>query len=324
MKRKILLFVGRTLISISLVGFLLFKLGVENLIALPSYLAGASYRFLLFAILAFLAAIALGALRWGKLLEVQGVEFEFVPLLKLTFLGVFFSNFLPGSVGGDAVKLFYTARKTRKTAGILASILLDRILGIAALLAIAVFSLPFSFNIPALRGISFVVLVLFIVFLSVVFLFFTLKNSSVPKKIYKIRALDLGNKIKIFKDSVALYRKAKNVLAYAFLLAVLIQIFIVLVAYFVAVFLGFRMPSGYFLLFVPLIQLLIFLPVSVNGIGIREWSFVMLFSTAAALISQTDAFALSIGFYAATLISSLPGGIIYLLAGGEMKKVDNR
>lgn len=320
MKRKILLFVGRAVVSVSLISFLLVKLGRENLSGLPSYLTDASYQFFIFAILAFFAAISLSALRWGKLLEVQGIKFGFVPLLKLTFMGFFFSNFLPGSVGGDAVKLFYAAGKARKTAGVLASILLDRILGVAALLAIAFFFLPFSFNIKDIRWISFIILILFIVFLLIVFLFFTVKSSSVLSRIYKIRIFDFGNKIKTFKDSIVLYRKAKNILTYAFLIAVSIQIFMVLVAYFVMMSFTFRIPFHYFLLSIPLIQLIIFLPVSVNGIGIREWSFVMLFSTATALISQMDAFALSIGFYIAGLLTSLPGGIIYLLMGGEMKR----
>jgi len=322
MKRKTLLFIGRTVVSVSLIGFLLLKLGKENLFGLPSYLVDASYQFLLFSIFAFFAAISLSALRWGKLLEVQGIRFGLIPLLKLTFIGFFFSNFLPGSVGGDAVKLFYTAGKVPKTAGVLASILLDRILGVAALLAIAFFSLPFSFNIPDIRWISFIVLILFIVFFLTAFLFFTSKSPSILKGIYKIRISDFGNKIKTFKDSIVLYRKAKNVLAYAFLIAVSIQIFIILVVYFVAIFLNFQIPFHYFLLFVPLIQLIIFLPVSVNGIGIREWSFVMLFSTSTALISRMDAFALSIGFYVASLLTSLPGGIVYLLMGGEMR--DNK
>jgi hypothetical protein len=205
----------------------------------------------------------------------------------------------------------------------LASIFFDRILGVAALLIIAVFAVSFSFNFPHLRGISLIILFLFIIFLLSVFLFFALKSSPLLKRIYKIKIFDLGNKLETFKNSIVLYRKVKNILAYAFFIAVVIQFLMVLVAYFTAAFLNLQVPFRYFLLFIPLIQLITFLPVTINGIGMREWAFMLLFATASGLISRMDAFALSIGFYFAILLTSLPGGVVYLLMGGEIKKVDS-
>jgi uncharacterized protein (TIRG00374 family) len=323
MKRKILLLVIRTVVSVSLIGFLLSNLGKENLLGFPSYLNNASYIFLALAILTFIAAIVLGAVRWRKLLEAQDIKVKFYQTLKLTFIGVFFSNFLPGLVGGDIVKLFYAAKNTRKTAETLASILLDRILGVSALLVIAVFALPFSFSIPEIQRISLFVFILFAIFLVGVFLFFNLKSFSILKRIYNIRVFDLGNKIKTFKNSVVVYRDKKNILAYTFFIAIVIQFLIVAVCYFVGLFFNLHVPFHYFLLFIPIIQLITFLPITIGGIGTREWSFVLLFTTASGLIPKIDAFALSIGFYLTTLITSLPGGILYLLIGGEIKKVDS-
>lgn len=319
MKRKILLFVIRTVVSVFLMGFLLFNLGKENLLGFPSYLNNASYIFLALSILTFIATVTLGAVRWGKLLEVQDIKFKFLSILQLTFIGFFFSNFLPGLVAGDAVKLFYTAKNTRNTVGTLASILLDRILGISALLVIVVFALFFSFNIPEIKKISLFVFILFILFLIAVFLFFNLKSSSILRRIYKISVFNLGNKIKTFKNSIVVYRDKKNILAYAFLLALVIQFLMVAVCYFMGLFFNLRVPFHYFLLFIPIIQLITFLPITIGGIGTREWTFVLLFTTASGLISKMDAFALSIGFYLATLITSLPGAIAYLLIGGELK-----
>lgn len=320
MKRRILLFIVRTIVSVSLVVFLLFHLGKENLFGLPAYLDDASYQFLVLAILAFFAAIAIGALRWGKLLKIQGIKFGFTPLLKLTLISNFFSNFLPGLVGGDAVKLFYAARKSRKTAGILASILLDRIMGVAALLVIAVFALPFSFNVPEIEKISLFVCILFVLFLIGVFLFFNLKSSSVLKRIYKISVFALGNRIKTFKNSMVLYRNKKGILAYTFIMALVIQFFMVVGCCFVSLFFNFNIPLHYFLVFIPIIQLITFLPITVGGIGMREWAFVLFFTTASGVVVKMDAFALSIGFYLTVLLASLPGGIVYLLMGGEIKK----
>ncbi len=319
MSKKILFLVIRVIVSISLIGFLLFNLGRENLRGFPAYLENASYSFLVISILIFALAIMLNAIRWKKLLEVQGIELKFGLIFKLTFIGVFFSNFLPGVVGGDAVKLYYTAKNTQKTASSLVSIFLDRLLGMSALLVIAFFAVLFTLNISEIRGIALFVFSLFVLFLIVVYFFFNLKRSSVLNRLFGIRLFNLGDKIKKFKNALVIYRKRKDILAYTFFLSFIIQFLIVIVSYFVALFLNLRISVVYFLLFVPLIQLIMSIPVTIAGIGTREWGFVFFFTTIAGIITKMDAFALSIGYYLATLIASLPGGILYLLKGGELR-----
>jgi uncharacterized protein (TIRG00374 family) len=323
MRRKILFFIIRAIVSISLIGFLLFNLGKKNLQNFPVYLQSASYPFLVISIVIFAVAVMLTAIRWKKLLEVQDIEFKFASLFKLTFIGFFFSNFLPGMVGGDAVKLYYTAKNTRKTAGSLASILLDRLLGLSALLIIATFAILFFFRVPEVKMIAPFVFSLFALFLIVVFLFFNLKSPSVLNRLFRIRLFDLGNKIKKFKNSLVIYRKRKNILAYTFFLSLIIRILIITVSYSISLFLNLHISATYFFLFFPIIQLITLLPITVGGVGTREWAFVFFFATVSGIITKTAAFALSITFYFVSLISSFPGCIAYLLMEGELKKVNN-
>ena len=324
MKRKILFLVIKVVISACLIGFLLFSLGRKNLEGFPAYLENASYPFLIISILIFAMAVILSAIRWRKLLGVQDIELKFGPIFKLTFIGVFFSNFLPGVLGGDAVKLYYTARNTRITADFLVSIFLDRLLGMSALLVIATFAMIFTINVPEIQKINLFVFSLFALFLIVVFLFFNLKSSSILNRLSQIRLFDLGNKIKKIKNSLVIYRKRKNVLAYAFSLSLIIQLLIIMISYFVSLFLNLRIPVSYFFLFIPLVQLIMSIPITIAGIGTRELAFVFFFTTTSGIIPKMDAFALSIGYYLTILIASLPGGILYLLRGGESKKIDSR
>ncbi len=319
MKRKILFLVIRVIVSISLIGFLLYKLGIKNLEGFPTYLRSASYPFLVISILILAIAVILTAIRWKKLLEVQDIEIKFGPICKLTFISFFFANFMPGVVGGDAVKLYYTVKNTRRTADSFVSIFLDRLLGMSALLVIAVFSAVFLINIPEIRTISLFIFSLFILFLIAAFLFFNLKILLILRRLYKIKPFDLGNKIKKFKNAIIVYRKRKGILVYTFSLSIVVQLLIVVVSYFVAPFLNLHIPIRYFFLFVPLIQLIMSIPITVAGIGTREWAFIFFFTTISGLITKMDAFALSIGYYLTTLIASIPGGIAYLLRGGELK-----
>lgn len=326
MKKRIILLIIRAVVSISLIGLLLISLGKEKLQDLPSYLNNASYPFLAAAVLSFITAIILGAVRWGKLLEVQDIKLRFSSILKLTFIGIFFSNFLPGLVAGDAVKLYYTAKNTKKAAASLASMFLDRFLGVSALFVVAVFAVIFIRGITEIQRIILFVFSSFILFLIIVFLLFNIRNSSFLGKIYGIKMFDFGDRMKRFKDSLFIYKKRKDILARTFFISLAIQFLIIIVSYFVSRFLNMQIPVRYFLLFFPVIQLIAFFPVTLGGIGTREWAFIFFFATAAGIVTKMDAFALSIVFYLVNIISSLPGAAAYLLMGGGIKNLteDNR
>jgi uncharacterized protein (TIRG00374 family) len=90
------------------------------------------------AVLAYGAAVGVTTWRWYLLLRVQGVNLPPLDVARLTMIGTFFSMAIPGSVGGDLVKMAYIARRvtTHKAESIL-SIVVDRVMGMLGLFAIA-------------------------------------------------------------------------------------------------------------------------------------------------------------------------------------------
>ncbi len=80
------------------------------------------------------------AVRWRGLLHPQGIRLTFLRCLQLTFVGQFYSILLPGVTGGDLVKIIYTARLTGSKTKSLITILLDRVIGLTALMTIAAVS----------------------------------------------------------------------------------------------------------------------------------------------------------------------------------------
>lgn len=320
MKKNIIFFVIRALVSVALIGFILLNLGKENLQSFPGYLQNASYPFLFISILFFAVAVTITTIRWKRLLEVQDVKLSFIEAFQLTFIGFFFSNFLPGTLGGDAVKLYYIAKHTRKNAGSLASILIDRVIGMSALIFIAIPVVLLNFRYPVVKNLSPLVFGLFAFFLIASFLFFNLKNTFLLTKLFKIRLFGIGDKIANFKKALVLYRKSKTILAFALSVSVIIQLLVIFVCYFLSKFLNLNIPIVYLFLFIPIIQLIVAIPVTVSGIGTREVAFVFFFATTAGIIPKMDAFALSIVFYLVMVATSLIGGVVYLFKGGELKK----
>ena len=74
--------------------------------------------------------------------------------------------------------------------------------------------------------------------------------------------------------------------------------------------------SWYFFLFVPLISSTLILPLSINGVGWREWAYVILFGQVG--VSESSALAMSLGFYGLNIFMALVGGILLVVQSSKL------
>jgi len=129
---------GLKILGIALAAFLLVWT-VRRTDADPLHeIAHANHVMLLLAFLSVGLTHVLAAHRWGALLEVQGVTLTYWTLLKLTWVGTFFSQLIPGAVSGDLLKLAYVAKgqKGHGTEAFL-TIVIDRVVGVTGLFLVA-------------------------------------------------------------------------------------------------------------------------------------------------------------------------------------------
>ncbi len=77
------------------------------------------------------------AIRWRSLMRPQGIDMPLGKCLQLTFVGQFYSIMLPGITGGDLVKIVYAAKLTGSKTKSFITIILDRVIGLVALMVIA-------------------------------------------------------------------------------------------------------------------------------------------------------------------------------------------
>ncbi len=89
----------------------------------------------------------LAAFRWYILLCVQGVRLPPWRVGALLMLGVFFNMFMPGGTGGDVLKIFYLLKEIpgKKAAGLLA-VLMDRMIGLLAMIMISSFIIGIQYK----------------------------------------------------------------------------------------------------------------------------------------------------------------------------------
>jgi len=93
----------------------------------------------------------LGAVRWRLLLGVQGIHITFWESLRLTYIGWFFNNWLPGATGGDFVKAYYIATQTHHKPEAVTTVFLDRFLGLVSVCLIGAVAVTASLTDPRVR-----------------------------------------------------------------------------------------------------------------------------------------------------------------------------
>lgn len=267
----------------------------------PLYLLG-------FFVLFFLS-VSVQALRWKYLLGAWGVPRGFGVLFRTIMIGLFLNNFLPGSLGGDVYRLYAGGRDTGRAKDVAATIFYERLLSYGSLVTMGLVILSIRAN-PARDWLFW--LVLGIALLGLLTLFslpsvaaFDRLATRLAERFTAIQRLGLTDWLNSFRFKA----RGPGLLAGLVLLSFLIQFTDVSSFRIVAAAIQLPVRISDLLLFVPLLYLAILLPVSFNGIGVRETVFVVFASIWG--IASADAVAFSLTVFALNLAGSLVGGVFY-------------
>src|SRR5205809_6612229 len=128
---NVMLTLIKPLIGLLLLGIILWRLDAHAILhAIGSYRA----EYVAAAAIVFLLACFIGVLRWRLYVP----QFGFVALLRLSFIGQLYAVVLPGQAAGGAVKAHGIARGQSQKTRLVASVLIDRVVGTLALLCVGV------------------------------------------------------------------------------------------------------------------------------------------------------------------------------------------
>ncbi|KWT85774.1 lysylphosphatidylglycerol synthase transmembrane domain-containing protein [Candidatus Magnetominusculus xianensis] len=219
-------------------------------------------------------------------------------LFSLNMIGLFFNNVMPGTTGGDAVKLYYVYKKTGNGLIAAGSVFMDRYIGLANIIFIGFAAMLFGLNRLVGTGVEYFTPVVTAAFVVVSFIVFRFRLGGRFASVSK------------FYEYFHLYMRNLRAIALSFLLTTAAQLIAIGCAYLTAVGLGVKIDVLDLLIFIPVIILIASIPISISGLGLREGAFVILFKKAG--IPEETAIAISFGWYLTTLAASLPGFIFYL------------
>ncbi|MHB1325006.1 MAG: lysylphosphatidylglycerol synthase transmembrane domain-containing protein [Thermoleophilia bacterium] len=282
-----------------------------NLSDLATTLSQVVPSLLVVGILLFVAASLISVFKWQLILKSQGIQAPFFYLVSLFYIGFFFSNFLPTNFGGDVVKIFKLGQTTGQPVEAASSVFMDRASSTFALLLIAI--VPAIIELRMLgTGVSVAILSVFIIGTLMILLGSNARFVSRLSKLPLLRSDPMGLRrhARNFYFSLHDFRHKKGTLAAMMAISLVYQIVQIFSIYFLALSLGIQLSVLYYFIFIPVIMTVSMIPISLNGLGVREVSWVFLFEQAG--VSRTEAFSMSILMLLVMTATSLFGGVFYL------------
>lgn len=281
---------------------------------------GSGWGWVLAALGAMMFQSPVGAVRWQLLLAVQGIRITFWESLRLTYIGWFFNNWLPGATGGDFVKAYYIAGRTHRKAEAVTVVFLDRFIGLVAMCMLGAAAVAVSLSDERVRTAQIIVGA----FLAAVAVGGTVFYSPWLRRILGVdrllAALPLRETVERVDRALLVYRYHKGKVAIAMAYSWLTQVVSVLAVWWLASGLGSQASWYHFFVSMPVIWIAWSLIPVPGGVGVAEALAQGLFGpavlgAAGAMTpaeAATMALAMMLAYRLVQLAVSLPGAVFYL------------
>jgi glycosyltransferase 2 family protein len=316
-RRSLLLTAVKLVVSIGLMAVLFSRVDAARLWHTAR---GASPFWILTAIALYLGMLAASAWRWGLLLNAQGIVLRFRTLMSSFLVATFFNNFLPSNIGGDVVRVTDTAPVAGSKTLAATIVLIDRGIGLLGLFLIAALGATTG---PRLidqgPGVGAVTLWAGFATASVLAATAVLIPKALPRLLSPLRIVHpewVDERLGRLRNALDRFRRTPAALVWCFAGAVLVQG--ALVAFYLAVARSMHIPVGIgeLAFIVPVSFIIQMMPISLNGLGVREATFGFYFARLGLPLES----ALLVSFVGAglVLVVSLIGGVTYLLRSSSV------
>jgi glycosyltransferase 2 family protein len=251
------------------------------------------------AIALYLAGQAMCAYRWQLLAAVLKVHGRYSEYLAYLFVGIFTNLFVPGLLGGDAARSVYLGRRHGRLGEAIASVVADRAVGLVSLFWVATFAAIFL-NFAAIpRSVTAPTITVGVIGLAAY-----LASPLVARLIHL-----MPRPVRRAGGLVAPYMHHPATLLVPIAMSIVLHISLAICQYLLALGLGLSVPLTLFILCVPIANVIAGLPVTLNGLGLRESAYLVLFGMAG--MRKEDAIALGLLWFAATALGGLTGAIAF-------------
>jgi glycosyltransferase 2 family protein len=280
---------------------------------LVTTLMHANDAFLLLGLSAGLVCMVFSVYGWRSLLLGERIRTDMARLINLYMVGLAFSNFLPTSMGGDTVKVFYVGSEAGNMPGAASAGLMTRITSFTGMLLIAVpavIILHDKLDKTIVATFLFMSLMLAIVLVGIMVFAMLLPRLStrfLSSKWTKNKVVEMVLKV-LTAMNATLMRPGTLIAGIIFGMLFWVASFLNYYGYALA--LGVNVPLSFYMIAIPFVSIVGALPISINGYGVQEGAFVAIFTT--AHVNPSTSLLLALVLDAQVLLWSVIGGGIYL------------
>lgn len=313
-------FFFQTLRLIITILILFFILRNVNILQLFNILKNSNLFFLFLAVLTVGLVCFIVALRWQLVLKLYNFDVSLIKAFKIYNIAFFFNNFLPSTVGMDFIRGAYIVSDQKRIADVISSIIIERWIGLLGIIVyISITPLLFFkygitkyFLYVSVVGITASIIFLTVLISDKIFTFFVSIFS-------KITIFKIGERINSLMYSLRIVKHRKQDLLYNLFLSIMIQVVFVFTNHLIVVSQGLSIRLVDEIIYVPFISIISMIPVTINGLGLREWAYINFFN----LTTKEEILSLSLTFFIVSVIYSLVGGVIFIFDKQNIKK-ENR
>ncbi len=264
----------------------------------------------------YFLAIGLQVLKWRILLDTLGVRVPYRNLFRHNLVGLFFALLPLSMIGGDIARGWDLARHTEgQVAPVAVSVLIDRLIGLAAFLLASVVMLGYAvlgLDRPDLTWLLSTMAVITAAYSLAFAVLMSQRLRRLVEKVFRLgplsRLLPLYQKL---SDSVQVYRTRAGALVKATGLGLATVAATCVVNYLAAVTVDARVPFVWVWVLTPLTPFALYIPSIASGLGVNQAVFVALYHNLAGLIDEPPALALSLAMQVIIYASSLPGAVLW-------------
>jgi glycosyltransferase 2 family protein len=261
-------------------------------------------------------ALFIGVVRWRVVLEAQGLHLPLGRATRISFVAQFFNSFLLGSTGGDLIKAYAAAQEThhKKTEAV-TTVFVDRLVGLWAMLLFAGLMMAPNYHLLRASGELAAPALLILAMLAALTLVLALAfwggvSRRFPRARHQLRRLPKGQLLERALDSCRQFGSQPAFLLKTVAISLFLNVLWVVQISILGAGLALRIPTVALLVIVPIIFCISALPITPNGLGVRENLFVMMLAVLA--VPRTAALSVSLIASAEGLFWSLIGGVIYM------------
>jgi uncharacterized protein (TIRG00374 family) len=282
-------------------------------VGLASMVKGARPALLWGAVFVFPITFFVTSYRWNELLQGLDIHIPQSRTFVLNMVGCFYNSFLPGSTGGDVLKAYYASKQTPHRTRAVMSVLVDRVVGLIALIIVGGVAAGTQWEVPACKKVCIGALGLCTCVLMGLAVFYNPTLHRMSGLDFVLKKLPKQKQVRGAVDAMHMYGRRPLLALWALIASLPVHGAVVMSAMLAGLAFGLPLHWSYYWVCVPVIVLAGAIPISPQGAGVMEMFAVLLTRRQGVTVSQ--AFALTMSIRLVQITWNLVGGI-FVLRGG--------